>query len=75
MNVTSQKWFGPGSIQSSPARRRAKSGEFLSRVSRALKLKLVATGYGRIGLHVLVAARTGHYLWHFQGIARELLHH
>lgn len=72
MKMTSQKQFGADAIQSSPARRKAEPGEFLSRISRALKLKLVASGYGRIALHVLVAAKTGHYLWHFQGIAREL---
>jgi hypothetical protein len=68
----SQKRFGADAIQSGPARRKVKPGEFLNRVSRALKLKLVASGCGRIGLHLLVAAKTGHYLWHFQGIAREL---
>ena len=47
----------------------------LSRLSGAVQLKFVASGYGRIALHVLVAVKTGHYLWHFQGIARELLHH
>jgi hypothetical protein len=72
MKMTSQKRFGADAIQSSPARKNAKPRELLSRVSCALKLKLVASGYGRIGLHLLAAVKTGHYLWHFQGIAREL---
>src|ERR1043166_2831408 len=42
--------------------------------SRLLQRRLVVSSRGRIVLHLVAALRTGHWLWHWQGIIRELSH-
>jgi len=39
-----------------------------------VQIKLATSWQGRIALHLLVALKAGHYLWHWQGIVRELGH-
>jgi len=40
-----------------------------------LPLKLATSPWGRVVLHVLVAVKTGRYVWHLHGIAREFARH
>lgn len=44
----------------------------MSNALRGMALRLACHPCGRIALHVIVALKTGHYLWHWHGIAREL---
>ena len=69
MKMTPQKQLGRDQAQSSVYG--AKATGFVTHIARGLQLQLVASGWGRITLHLLVALKTGHYLWHLQGIARE----
>jgi hypothetical protein len=75
MKTWLQEERDPARRKSIDAGARPRPNGRLRRLWCALELKLVASGYGRIALHVLVAVKTGHYLWHFHGIARELVHH
>jgi hypothetical protein len=72
MNVTTQP-----KISASKQARRAFGlakpwSDFLASLRNVLALKLAASRLGRIALHLLLAFETGHYLWHWRGIAREL---
>lgn len=73
MKTTPQSQITGDQAWTSVSRAAVKATELFSRFARAVQLKLVASAYGRIVLHALVALKTGHYVWHFQGIAREFV--
>jgi len=43
--------------------------------TRTLPLKFAEDGLGRVALHLVLAVRTGRYLWHMHGILREFGRH
>ena len=43
--------------------------------TRTLPMKVAEDGLGRVALHLVLAVRTGRYLWHMHGILREFGHH
>jgi hypothetical protein len=73
MKLAPQKQLGPDWVRSSFTVSKARPGGLFSRFARAAQLKLVASGWGRIVLHLIVALKAGRYVWHLHGIAREFM--
>jgi hypothetical protein len=72
MNTTSQHQISDGQPGAGSFRQTQSHGLRFGKLTRTLQIKLVASRGGRIALHLLVALKTGHLLWHWHGIVREL---
>ena len=72
MTTTADNKFSDSTAAPSFLRRGEFFQETLRRLERTAQLRLVTSRLGRITLHLLVALQTGHYLWHWRGIVREL---